>query len=431
MRSASTRVILASAGLLLVVPLAACSTSAAGSAPSATPVAQVTIVSGQQAQNGDLLKSLFSDYNAGKSSVGAPKTQVDLQLSNDSDVDTAQKVLLDLSSGHGPDAVRVTNATYRTLIDSGAAQPATTCLAQATDLNKGLLDGITVGGTVYQMPWYVTPNALFYNADLFRAAGLDPDKPPTTLEQVAADAKAIAALPQKPAGAVTYFGNDYNFQGYLASLGASAYNPDTKKIGIDSAAGRSVFSSYASMVADGSSPVYSNFFAEANDAFAGGRLGMMVTSASGYPALAKSGAFDLRIAPAPHPAAGKALAVTSTNGFVITTKDPSRQAAVCDALLSLVSPDAVTRTVTATATIPLNTATIDDAKYLADVYKQHPDWAAVRDQQVVPWVSLPDGKNAEYTTDYINAQTKVLNGSQSPDDAAKTLGSQANALLKG
>ncbi len=406
--------------------LAACSSSGAASTDS---VSSVTVMSGQQSQNGSLLQGLIGDYQNQPGAV-----HVDLRMNNVTDVQTAQQALLDLAAGHGPDAVRVTSATYQTLIDSGAAQPASTCLSSdprlRSQLDSKILASIDVKGSPYQIPWYVTPNALFYNANLFKEAGLNPNDPPTTFREFTADARKIVALPGHPAGGVTYFGNDYNFQGYVASLGGTVYDPNTKKVGIDTPQGVAVLDAFRQMVADGASPVYSNFFTDANDAFAGGKLGMIVTSSSGYPALSAKGGFDLRIAPAPHPDGGTAIAVSSTNGFVITTKDPARQRAVCKVLLSLLTPAAVTKTVSATSTIPINTTTIDSAQYLKPVFAKNPDWSPVLGQKVIPWASLPGRVSNEYNADYVNAQTKVLNGSESPSGAAAALQSSAQGLVQ-
>ncbi|MFJ4407107.1 ABC transporter substrate-binding protein [Streptomyces sp. NPDC088910] len=48
-------------------------------------------------------------------------------------------------------------------------------------------------GQVYGVPQNPYAQGLVYNRALFKAAGLDPDKPPTTWDEVRADAKAIAA----------------------------------------------------------------------------------------------------------------------------------------------------------------------------------------------------------------------------------------------
>ena len=44
------------------------------------------------------------------------------------------------------------------------------------------------------MPLYADVSALFYNKDLFEKAGLDPNKPPTSLPELRADADKITAL---------------------------------------------------------------------------------------------------------------------------------------------------------------------------------------------------------------------------------------------
>jgi multiple sugar transport system substrate-binding protein len=49
-------------------------------------------------------------------------------------------------------------------------------------------------GRVYGLPWVQGSRTLFYNRDLFRRAGLDPDDPPETWSELIAAAKAIEAL---------------------------------------------------------------------------------------------------------------------------------------------------------------------------------------------------------------------------------------------
>jgi multiple sugar transport system substrate-binding protein len=415
---------LLAAGLLLTT-LTACS-AGPGATPPDPSVGPLTFVSGQQSQNGQLLQDLLT-------TAGGTGNPVALQITNDTDVQTAQKVLVDAAAGHRPDAVRVTNATYGLLVDAGVAQPVDSCYAAhpelTAQLDQGLIGATAIDGVRYQIPWYVTPNALLYNGDLFRRAGLDPDRPPRTLGEVHTAARAIAALGDGIGGAVAYFGNDYNFQGYLASGGGSFLAPDATRTALDSPAGAAAFDTFTSMAADGSAPVYDNVFAQANDAFATGRLGMFVSSASAYPSLAAKGGFDLRIAPAPHPDGGTPLAVSSTNGFVITTTDPARQRAACDALVTLLSPEAVTKTVAATVTVPINTVAVSGDRYLPPVFAAHPTWQAVLDQDLVAWQALPGKGNAEYQDAYVDEQSRALRGETTGQQAVQRLGRLADSLI--
>jgi multiple sugar transport system substrate-binding protein len=52
----------------------------------------------------------------------------------------------------------------------------------------------TYDGRLYGVPLYADVSALFYNKDLFEQAGLDPDKPPTSLAEIREYADKITAL---------------------------------------------------------------------------------------------------------------------------------------------------------------------------------------------------------------------------------------------
>ena len=52
----------------------------------------------------------------------------------------------------------------------------------------------TYDGRLYGVPLYADVSALFYNKDLFRQAGLDPEKPPTSLAEIREYADKITAL---------------------------------------------------------------------------------------------------------------------------------------------------------------------------------------------------------------------------------------------
>ncbi|MFC8847940.1 MULTISPECIES: ABC transporter substrate-binding protein [unclassified Micromonospora] len=64
-------------------------------------------------------------------------------------------------------------------------------------INKGHLAAGTVDGKAHVLPFVLDLSMLFWNKQLFRDAGLDPEKAPATLEEYAAAAKAVQALGRK------------------------------------------------------------------------------------------------------------------------------------------------------------------------------------------------------------------------------------------
>lgn len=73
--------------------------------------------------------------------------------------------------------------------------------ALASNLPDNLKASGSVGDTPYAIPLIGSSSALFYNTDLFKKAGIA--GPPTTLDELSADAKAIAKLPNKIGFAVS------------------------------------------------------------------------------------------------------------------------------------------------------------------------------------------------------------------------------------
>lgn len=102
----------------------------------------------------------------------------------------------ELAGGTLPDVFNVPFTDSKTLANNGQLADITKWFKEtstADKWNKNVLDVATGDdGNVYGIPWGPYAMALSYNRDIFTQAGLDPDKPPTTLDEIAADAKIIS-----------------------------------------------------------------------------------------------------------------------------------------------------------------------------------------------------------------------------------------------
>ncbi len=94
-----------------------------------------------------------------------------------------------LPSGTLPPAlVQLDNYQLREMSDSGAVLPAQSCINatkfDTSGMNPAVKAYYSIGGV--QWPSYAIPSVAMmeYNADLFKKAGLDPTKPPTTLAEL-------------------------------------------------------------------------------------------------------------------------------------------------------------------------------------------------------------------------------------------------------
>jgi len=100
-----------------------------------------------------------------------------------------------LSSGDLPDLAQFEETTVTQLMDSKSTVPVQSCIDETDyaldDYLPRALAYYNVDGTQQSMPWSVSNPILFYNPSLFTKAGLDPEKPPTTLAEVKEYAQKI------------------------------------------------------------------------------------------------------------------------------------------------------------------------------------------------------------------------------------------------
>jgi multiple sugar transport system substrate-binding protein len=93
-----------------------------------------------------------------------------------------------LVGGTPPDCVLVDNPDFAAYIDMGAFEALDDRIADweygKYDFYPGPWASATWEGKQYGIPFETNTLVLFYNVDMFKKAGLDPDKPPTTWEEL-------------------------------------------------------------------------------------------------------------------------------------------------------------------------------------------------------------------------------------------------------
>lgn len=107
----------------------------------------------------------------------------------------SDKLLTAIAGGTGPDVAQFD----RFLIGSWAAKDSLTDLTsmaaadgvKAEDYYPALWKEGVYKGKVYCLPWGTDNRAMFYNKDLMKQAGLDPEKPPKTIPELDAAAEKI------------------------------------------------------------------------------------------------------------------------------------------------------------------------------------------------------------------------------------------------
>jgi multiple sugar transport system substrate-binding protein len=163
-------------------------------------------------------------------------------------------------------------------------------LSYANNFNPKVLDaGKAANGDVYALPTEAYGVGLEYNRTLFKQAGLDPEKPPTTWDEIRADAKQIAdktgqagyaEMTQNATGGWMLTTLTYALGGRMESADgktATLNNPQTK------AALQKLHDMRWSDKSMGSNFLYD--WGSINQAFAAGKIGMYMGGSDVYTSL--------------------------------------------------------------------------------------------------------------------------------------------------
>lgn len=163
-------------------------------------------------------------------------------------------------------------------------------LEDVTDLAKALpylgslspahLKIATYKGRIYGLPFSAEGSVMLWNKALFKRAGLDPDKGPTTWAEIAEDAAKVNALGGDIRG--FYFAGScagcmaFTLTPLVWASGGQVLNDDGSKASLDSAQLRGAIALYRDLVAKGTVPAGAQTDTGANffGAFATGKVGM-------------------------------------------------------------------------------------------------------------------------------------------------------------
>ncbi|SEI16776.1 MULTISPECIES: sugar ABC transporter substrate-binding protein [unclassified Leifsonia] len=125
-------------------------------------------------------------------------------------------------------------------------------LSYKSSINQGHLKAGTLDGKEHVLPFVLDLSMMFWNKDLFKAAGLDPNKAPTTLKEFADDAKKVQAL-NKPDTYGTATGlacggcEVFTWFPSIWADGKQVMNSDGTKSLLDSSAAKDVYSTWADL----------------------------------------------------------------------------------------------------------------------------------------------------------------------------------------
>ena len=411
----------------------------------ATKPVQITFWHALTRANEEVLQTLTDKFN---SSQGEVKVKLVNQIGYKENL---EKFRANLGGTNLPDVIQVEDTATQQMIDTQATVPAQSCIKadhyDTSDYVPRVLDRYTVEKVLWPMPFNVSNPVFFYDKNAFRAAGLDPEEPPTTLDAVMADALKI-----KDAGYTAGFGmklDPWYLEQWSAKANELYVNQEngrsaraTKTV-FDNPTGLEIFSWMDDMVKSGAAKTNSADGPSSYDNLLGIRnkqVGMTIDSSatlgtiSQVLASGQSGGVELGVAPMPGPPGKGGVLVGGGALYIIKRSAPEKQAAAWKYLKFLDDPQTQADFAAGTGYVPIRKSSVT-LPAIKDQWAKVPGYKVAYDQ-------LISGANDIATEGpvigaYQGVRDSVLAGEQemftqgkAPAAALKSAASQADSQMQ-
>ena len=407
-------------------PAAATTTVAATEAASTEPV-EITFWHQYDSANAEMMAKLVDEFNAANPDI---KVTAVVQPSYDE-----YKTLLQTSilSGTTPDVAAVDLIWVPGLQKSDALASLDDLIAADKDFDindfySNLVNYDVIGGKRYGIPVSANNMQVIWNKDLFKKAGLDPEKAPTTW----AEMQEMAEKCSDPANGVEGFefytqptgeGITWQFQVWLWAAGGEFLNADNTKAAFNTPEGLKALTFVSDMLnGHGAVPA-------AWGAFGDGKACMQLDGSwlFGY---RKDAPFQWGIASVPGPEAGQTASNIGGEHLVVF-KNSQHQEAVWKFIKFLTSADTQLRWDETTGFLPIRKSVGDNADYLK--------WINDTEPRMLPFVQGMATAHARPATPLYNEVSdafsreiqKAMLGESTPADALASAEKAVNDVLAG
>lgn len=392
----------------------------------------------------------FYNYNLASASAGADATKeliagfekkfpnIKVETVAVPSNEIMSRVQADIVAGKQPDVAQL---VFRDLIyiasDLGAnALEDMVDAKELKDQFAGMIpQGLELGkvdGKTYGLAYTFSTPILFYNGDLFKQAGLDPEKPPRTWDDVNAAGKAIKEKTGKNGffpGAYGPTDGTFVYQSIVMSNGGKVRNGNKLTFADRDAA--DAVKMLRGMVDSGAHAKIDP--ASGPDTFAAGNMGMFLYTSALLSSVKKSaqGKFDLRLAPMPSFGDKPTAPTNSGSALFVFSKDPDKQRASYELLKYLTSKEAYTIITSKIGYLPLRLDIVDDPNYLGPWLEENPMFRANIKQldRLTANIAFPGPNYRQVEKMMMDGVREAVFGNGDPVEALKGAQEQGQDLM--
>ena len=324
----------------------------------------------------ETLNSIVDDFNKSQD-----KIQVNAEYQGKYD-ESLTKFNSVAGTDNAPTMIQTFEIGTMSMINSGNIKPIQDFIDKDKydmgGLEKNIVNYYSLDGKFYSMPFNSSTPVMYYNKDAFKAAGLDPEAPPATFEEVEKASKAIVKSNPKMKGfALQAYG--WLYEQLLANQGALLLNNDNGRsdtpteIGWTEEEGKSIFQWVKRMVDD---KTFANYGTNEENMVAGfiaGDVSMFLQSSASARDVIDNAPFEVGIAFLPHPEAKErqGVVIGGASLWMIDGKPEAEQNAAWEFMKYLQTPETQAKWHVGTGYFAINPAAYEE-QIVKDAYKEMP-----------------------------------------------------------
>ncbi len=352
--------------------------------------------------------------------------------------DTSTKVQQALVAGTQPEIVMLERGTVPQYHAVGALEDLTPYIENdgfdIDSFNKGLMEFSFYDGQTVSLPLNRSTPVMFYNKDALTAAGLDPESPPSTWDEVI---EMGAALTIGSGDSTEQYGIEfpleYVFQSLIPQASGTLLNEDLTDIGFNNQSGLDAFEYLLTLRDAGTMkvPPAVDSYTVAKQDFYNSTVALMVESTASVKGSidATAGLFEMGAAFLPK---RDQYAVHTGGGNIVMLAQCSdeQKAAAWEFIKFIYSEESGAKFVVDTGYVPV-TETIKNSDAVQAVWEEYPQYKVGYDQ--LDYVVEP-GQHANWSevssalTTYV--QAVVMEDMYTPQEALDLLSAEASAILQ-
>lgn len=355
--------------------------------------------------------------------------------------DTMTKAMTSLKGGNPPHLSVILSTEIFTLIDNDAIVPFDDLVTTAADkqwLNSfypALMENARTAGKTWSIPFQRSTIVMYYNKDAFREAGLDPNTPPATWDELVAMSKKL--VKKDASGKVTQWGLEIPSTGYpywmfgalARQNGEVLMNDSGTKVYFDKPGVVKALEFWKALGSEyGVMPKGTIEWGTLRSDFLEKKTAIMWHSTGNLTAVKKNASFDFGVAMLP----AKKERGTPTGGgnfYIFKKSSPEERAAALKFIKWMTQPSRTAQWSIGTGYLGTRPDAYETPE-LKSYVKEFPPAAVARDQLKYATAELSVHENGRAYKILNDAIQSALTGAKSPEKALQGAQKQTERFLK-